>query len=75
ELDNHYALAMYRRTLECYTEPQIDDSNDGIVFSELTHPLIADAVANDFSLSQNILLTGSNASGKSTFMKSIAINI
>ncbi|MQJ16994.1 MutS family DNA mismatch repair protein, partial [Escherichia coli] len=67
ELDNHYALAMYRRTLECYTEPQIDDSNDGIVFSELTHPLIADAVANDFSLSQNILLTGSNASGKSTF--------
>ena len=63
---------MYRRTLECYTEPQIDDSNDGIVFSELTHPLIADAVANDFSLSQNILLTGSNASGKSTFMKSIA---
>ena len=66
---------MYRRTLECYTEPQIDDSNDGIVFSELTHPLIADAVANDFSLSQNILLTGSNASGKSTFMKSIAINI
>ncbi|MDP8010497.1 MutS family DNA mismatch repair protein, partial [Staphylococcus aureus] len=40
-----------------------------------THPLIADAVANDFSLSQNILLTGSNASGKSTFMKSIAINI
>ncbi|HDJ5491476.1 TPA: MutS family DNA mismatch repair protein, partial [Staphylococcus aureus] len=75
ELDNHYSLAMYRRTLECYTEPQIDDSNDGIVFSELTHPLIADAVANDFSLSQNILLTGSNASGKSTFMKSIAINI
>ncbi len=75
ELDNHYALAMYPRTLECYTEPQIDDSNDGIVFSELTHPLIANAVANDFSLSQNILLTGSNASGKSTFMKSIAINI
>ncbi len=28
ELDNHYALAMYPRTLECYTEPQIDDSND-----------------------------------------------
>ncbi|MDN8924014.1 MutS family DNA mismatch repair protein, partial [Staphylococcus aureus] len=60
---------------ECYTEPQIDDSNDGIVFYELTHQLIADAVSNDFSLSQNILLTGSNASGKSTFMKSIAINI
>ncbi len=38
ELDNHYALAMYRRTLECYTGPQIDDTNDGIVFSELTHP-------------------------------------
>jgi hypothetical protein len=32
---------MYRRTLEYFTEPQIDDSNDGIVFSELTHPLIA----------------------------------
>ena len=75
ELDNHYSLAMYRRTLDVYTEPRIDETKNSIEFTELTHPLISDAIANDFSLSQNILLTGSNASGKSTFMKAIAINL
>lgn len=26
ELDNHYSLAMYRRTLDVYTEPRIDET-------------------------------------------------
>ena len=41
---------------------------------DLTHPLIANAVANDCLWRQNTLITGSNASGKSTFIKAVAIN-
>ena len=38
------------------------------------HPLLTDAVKNDIKVSRGILLTGSNASGKSTFLKAAAIN-
>ncbi len=41
---------------------------------ELIHPLIQNAVANDISTKEGILITGSNASGKSTFLKTCAIN-
>ena len=37
------------------------------------HPLLTDPVKNSISVSKGVLLTGSNASGKSTFLKSAAI--
>ncbi|EHJ07205.1 MutS-related protein [Staphylococcus simiae] len=75
QLDNYYALAMYQRTLDVYCEPQRNTQMTDVQFTELTHPLIVDAVANSFTLNNNVLLTGSNASGKSTFMKAVAINL
>lgn len=47
---------------------------------DIKHPLIApnSCVGNDFSLSNNnntVLLTGSNMSGKTTFMRTLGINI
>lgn len=39
------------------------------------HPLIQDCVKNDLSINGNsILITGSNMSGKSTFLRTLAIN-
>ena len=38
------------------------------------HPLVKDPVKNSITAERSILLTGSNASGKSTFLKMIAIN-
>lgn len=38
------------------------------------HPLIEEPVKNSIFTRQGVLLTGSNASGKSTFLKTIAIN-
>ncbi|MCH6200156.1 DNA mismatch repair protein [Aquiflexum sp. LQ15W] len=51
-----------------------------IEVQNLKHPLIAKekAVGNDFSLLENtktILLTGSNMSGKTTFMRTLGINM
>ena len=39
------------------------------------HPLIKDPVSNDFTLHDRAILTGANASGKSTFMKSLAVSV
>lgn len=74
-LDNHYSLAMYRRTLDTYCEPTAFSEKKKIEFTNLVHPLLENAVPNDLNINHNILLTGSNASGKSTFMKSVAINL
>ena len=39
------------------------------------HPLVKDPVANDISSERGMLITGSNASGKSTFLKAVGINV
>lgn len=74
-LDNHYSLVMYRRTLHTYCEPSIIKDKQQITFSNLLHPLLTEAVPNTLNIKHNILLTGSNASGKSTFMKAVATNL
>ena len=74
-LDNHYSLAMYRRTLDTYCDPTAFSEEQNVSFTNLVHPLLDNAVPNDLDIKHNILLTGSNASGKSTFMKAVAINI
>ena len=38
------------------------------------HPCINNPVANSFSQNRGMIITGSNASGKSTFLKTTAIN-
>ncbi len=45
-----------------------------ILGSEVCHPLLDDPVANDVDFTGVNIITGSNASGKSTYVKSIAIN-
>ena len=45
-----------------------------LIVKDVYHPNITNAVPNSINVNKNILLTGSNASGKSTFLKTIAIN-
>lgn len=73
-IDNHYAVALWRETLTQYTFPEENEAST-LEFEEITHPLLDYAVPNDLEINSHILLTGSNASGKSTFMKSIALNL
>lgn len=41
---------------------------------QMYHPLLNDPVKNDIAVTKGVLLTGSNASGKSTFLKAVALN-
>lgn len=41
---------------------------------DMLHPLVKNCVPNTFRWEKNTLVTGSNASGKSTFIKGVALN-
>lgn len=74
EIDLYYSIALWRKTLPYYCLPEYTD-NDSLTIVNGYHPLVSNPVGNDFEFTQNSLLTGSNASGKSTFIKTIAVNI
>lgn len=59
-----------------YCIPVFAEKNEqpAVSFSDIRHPLIEKPIGNSLRPSHAVLLTGSNASGKSTFLKSIAIN-
>lgn len=55
----------------------INSNRPKIHIKEIWHPYLKDnnVVKNDISINKNILITGPNAGGKSTFIKTIVINI
>lgn len=74
-LDSAIAIASFREYLPYYTRGEFDkESPLTMEVKNLYHPLIENPVANSISVKGGILITGSNASGKSTFIKTIAIN-
>ena len=72
-IDAETSIACFRASFEgCYVLPEF--GGDEYLGKELCHPLITEPVANDICAKSGVLLTGSNASGKSTFLKTCAIN-
>lgn len=67
------AIGSYRVSRESYCIPVFDRSK-GLRAQNLYHPLIKEPVKNNIMTDRGVLLTGSNASGKSTFLKTVAIN-
>lgn len=75
-IDSMIAVASFREMLDYYSIPNLSMAKDKPKLSviDVYHPLISDPVANSISEDRCTLITGSNASGKSTFIKSLAIN-
>lgn len=68
------AIASFRDALPFYAEPELVTSkNASISIQNGYHPMISEPVANSISVDKSVLLTGSNASGKSTFLKTTAL--
>lgn len=73
EIEACIAIGWYRNTLPYYTTPDFSGTN--LEIKDASHPLIEEAVPNSIAADGGVLITGSNASGKSTFLKTIAINV
>lgn len=74
-LESMIAIASFRESLSYYCVPElVEDNNLHLSAVQLYHPLISEPVSNDIQINSGVLITGSNASGKSTFLKTVAIN-
>lgn len=71
-LESMIVTASYRTFLKTYTAPEF--TRQSIEAEGVYHPLITSPVPNSIQTDRSVLLTGSNASGKSTFLKTMAIN-
>lgn len=75
EIDAAISTASLRSGLEEFCKPSFCGPKE-LKIESLKHPLVTDCVPNDLQLFQkSLLLTGSNMSGKTTFIRSVGINM
>ena len=75
EIDSLISIASLRRGLDKYCFPEIIQKQKTLIVNKVYHPLIPDCVKNNIHVDgKSILLTGSNMSGKTSFIRTIAIN-
>jgi len=72
-VDSAISVASLRRSLAVWCMPEFIGET-AIRFTDACHPLIARPVPNSAQLNGDCIITGSNASGKSTFIKTVAVN-
>jgi hypothetical protein len=76
ELDALCSVASFRNGLTSYTKPTFSTSDKTLRVDGMVHPLLARAVANSLTLgARGCLIGGANMSGKSTFLRTIGVNI
>lgn len=81
ELEALNSLATFADLNPDYRYPTVDSSNTTVFEGVgLGHPLIAhtEKITNDFtldSIGQTVILTGSNMSGKSSFLRTLGVNL
>lgn len=74
-MESAIAIASFRTMMKEYCIPELSSSKKAFYeVTDIYHPMIAEPVKNSIHTDRGVLLTGSNASGKSTFLKTVAIN-
>lgn len=73
EIDSDISVLSYRKSMDLWCVPEKQEK--GISVKGVIHPLLSHPVENDFKLEGHAIITGANASGKSTFMKAVAVNV
>lgn len=73
ELDALMSMASYRRGLRRMCKPVFVQEPRYFKVENITHPLLPKGVANSLEMTGgNVVITGSNMSGKSTFLRSLS---
>lgn len=77
KIETAVVIGSYRNSLPEYCLPTLrfeEDAERRMVIEQLYHPLLSDPVKNSIDTRKGVLLTGSNASGKSTFLRAVALS-
>lgn len=75
EVDAALSVASYRACRDDWTRPRFPAAGAPAVLDGIRHPLVADAVPNTTTIEagHHLLVTGSNMSGKSTFLRTVGV--
>lgn len=74
-IDASISIASLREGKEKTCRPTLVSPKKELVVKGMYHPLVENCVANHLTLSgKSLLITGSNMSGKSTFLRTLTIN-
>ena len=75
-VDAAISVASYRVGAAGWTRPVLDSPSGASTMLGLRHPLLPEAVPNSIELAppRGVLVTGSNMSGKSTFLRTVGVN-
>jgi DNA mismatch repair ATPase MutS len=69
------SIASLRNGLDTYCLPNITEDT-AIIAEEISHPLIYNCTTNSIAITEkSVLLTGSNMSGKTSFIRAIGLNV
>jgi hypothetical protein len=76
DVDAAISIASFRASRPDWTKPEFRAAGVTTELTELRHPLVDDAVPNSIALppGRGVLVTGSNMSGKSTFLRTVGVN-
>lgn len=75
-VDSLISVASMRKGLERYAVPVFTGKGGTLEAREVYHPLIPFCVANSINTNgRSVLLTGSNMSGKTSFIRTIGLNV
>lgn len=75
QTDALVGMASYRSSLKDYGRPEFTDQPQILEIKDAYNPLIKKSVKNSIMIhKENIYLTGSNMSGKSTFLRTIGLS-
>lgn len=74
-IESLIAAASFRELLQDYCIPEFlsDSEQVSLSLSDMYHPMLDRPIPNTIQAARGVLITGSNASGKSTFLKTVGI--
>ena len=76
EIDVLISIASLRAGLPFFCQPTVTETQKLLVANKIYHPLIYNCIDNNIKIDgKSILLTGSNMSGKTSFIRTIGINV
>jgi DNA mismatch repair ATPase MutS len=74
-IDAALSIASLRKSIGTYSLPIFTDIQKTFQAKNIYHPLVSNCVVNSININgKSVLITGSNMSGKSTFIRTVAIN-
>ena len=76
DVDAAISIASFRAGRSDWTRPDFRKSEAATEITDLRHPLVPAAVANSIAVQpgRGVVITGSNMSGKSTFLRTVGVN-